>query len=534
MKKFVQLFKKLDETTGTLEKISALRAYFRIADPGDASWALFFLMGGKMRRVVSTTLLKEWAMEMANIPVWLFEESYSQVGDLAETISLLIPLSTHLTTEEFSLRQWVEGRLASLRALEASEQKEIILSWLRSLDPQTAFLVIKMMTGSFRVGVSRGLIERAISEIAGLPRPQISHRLMGDWKPTPDSFLSLIHPEFIPGENDSKLYPFFLASPLETASLDEMQEKLGDAKGWVSEWKWDGIRAQLIRRKGATYLWSRGEELITDRFPEVTSIGERLPDGTVLDGEILAYENNAPRPFSDLQKRIGRLKVTQTFMNAYPVDFMAYDLLEENGQDLRLEPFVKRRTQLEALSERAFFKISPLVLTETWQELELLREESRERKVEGFILKKKDSLYQSGRKRGDWWKWKVSPFTIDAVLLYAQPGHGRRSGLYTDYTFALWSNELLVPIAKAYSGLSDQEIAELDRWIKSHTLQKFGPVRSVEAHHVFELAFEGVALSTRHKSGVAVRFPRILRWRKDKRLEDANQLQELKDLVHLS
>jgi DNA ligase-1 len=530
LKRFAVLYEALDRTTSTNEKVAALAGYFSSAPPVDAAWAVWFLTGRRLKRFLPGRLLAGWAMAEAEIPDWLFEESYGSVGDLAETISLVLDgRGPAETAPEIPLSRWMAERLLPLRGRPPEEQRPEVTGWWRGLPRWETFVLNKLLTGELRVGVSQTLVERALAQVAGVPQPVVAHRLMGTWEPTAPFYESLFTPGAEDEEDASRPYPFYLASPLEAPV-----ETLGEAGEWLAEWKWDGIRSQLIRRGGAVHLWSRGEELITERFPELTRGAlPLLPDGTVLDGEILAWRDGRPLPFSVLQRRIGRKKLTEKVLAEAPAVFMGYDVLEIAGRDARELPLTERRQSLERLLDRGrpFLLVSPRVEAATWEELARAREEARERNVEGLMLKRLSSPYRTGRKRGDWWKWKIEPFTVDAVLVYAQAGHGRRANLLTDYTFAVWSEGELVPIAKAYSGLSDEEIVTLDGWLRRHTVQKFGPVRSVEPLQVFELAFEGIALSPRHKSGIAVRFPRIARWRTDKTPEQADTLEGIRRLL---
>ncbi len=449
-------------------------------------------------------------------------------GDLAETIALLLDTSgPRVGNQPPALSELIEKRLLPLREAGEEEKKRAVIELWDALDRREIYLLDKLLTGELRVGVSSTLAIRALAQHAGLPPATVAHRLMGAWEPSAEAFAALI----APGGSDadvSRPYPFFLASPLE-----EEPESLGDRAEWLAEWKWDGIRAQIVRRAGGAYLWSRGEELITDRFPDLSGAWAALPEGTALDGEVLAFAQGAPMPFSVLQRRIGRQKLSPQILAEAPAAFMAYDLLELGGNDMRERPLRERRTQLAELlagrSER--LPLSPEIPAGSWTELRALRTQARERGVEGLMLKRWTSTYQTGRRRGDWWKWKIDPYSIDAVLIYAQPGHGRRATLMTDLTFALWDNGELVPVAKAYSGLTDEEIDRLDRWIRAHTVERFGPVRHVEPVHVFELHFEGIGRSTRHRSGIAVRFPRIARWRTDKKPVDADTLDALRALL---
>lgn len=528
MQRFAELYDRLDRSTATLDKRAALIDYFRAAPPDDAAWALYFLVGRKLAKIVSSGELRDWIVQTTGLPLWLVEDSYAHVGDLAETLSLLVddPAPEHV--DHRSLRAWVEDYLIPLRNAPAEDRAAAIRHAWVSLPQTERLLFNKLLTGALRVGVSQRLVQQALAQSSGIDIAVLAQRMMGEWPATPAFLAALLSPETTLADRQQP-YPFFLASPLEQAA-----DALGPIGDWLLEWKWDGIRLQLIRRDGAVALWSRGEERLDGRFPEVEAAAARLPDGCVIDGELLAWENGTVLPFARLQRRIGRLKPGVKMLAEHPVAVQAYDLLERDGVDLRGQPLSQRRAMLAHLLGQLGdprIAISPEVHASNWTDAATRREAARERGVEGLMLKRRDSTYQVGRRRGDWWKWKVDPLTIDAVLIYAQSGSGRRATLYTDYTFALWDGDTLVPVAKAYSGLDDREILRLDRWIRANTLERFGPVRSVKAEHVFELGFEGVNLSTRHKSGVAVRFPRILRWREDKRVDDADKLETLKRLA---
>jgi DNA ligase-1 len=526
---FSELFEELDTTTATNLKVAAMVRFFQSATAADAAWATYILSGRRLKRFIGPTQLYRWLIEAAALPEWLIEEAIAAVGDLAETIALLLenPANAASSTD-VSLAEWIDGRLLPLRGASLEEQHSAIVTWWRTLPYRECFLLNKLLTGELRVGVSTLLVTRAIAETVGMGRPDIARRLMGDWQPSKEFWEGLISGD-TSAISASTPYPFFLASP-----LDGDPATLGEIADWQIEWKWDGIRAQLIRRGGGCFLWSRGEELITERFPEVTAAAAALPEGTVLDGELVAWREGSVQPFALLQQRIGRKKLTPAILKDIPVRFLAYDLLEEHSIDVRALPLRERRARLEALLASApqLLQLSPLVpASGTWQEIALLRAQSRARGVEGLMLKLRESSYGTGRERGAWWKWKIEPYTFDAVMLYAHPGHGRRSNQYTDYTFGVWREGELVPIAKAYSGLSNAEITELDRWIRSHTLEKFGPNRAVEQTQVFELAYEGIAASNRHKSGIALRFPRILRRRPDKPAAEADTLDDLQRVL---
>lgn len=529
MKQFAELIRTLDSTNKTTLKVEALAHYFRNAAPKDKVWAIAILSHRRPPRPVNTTLLRSWASELANIPAWLFEESYHIVGDLAETIALIIPASN--SSSDKSLTQFLQ-EIIELKSKTEEEKKEYLFNNWRDLNYYERFVFSKLITGSFRIGVSQKLMTRALSKATDIDEDILAYKLMGNWEPSKISFQQLILEE---NEEDylSKPYPFYLAYALENEVAD-----LGDVSKWSAEHKWDGIRSQVIIRNNELFVWSRGEELVTDKYPEFQAFVEALPNGTVLDGEILPYSDNEIGTFNDLQTRIGRKNVSKALLKKTPVILKAYDILEWEGKDIRELAFSERRRILEELFSKVKDEEIPLHLSEkisfdTWEEVAKERDRAREERSEGLMLKRLDSPYLVGRKKGDWWKWKVDPLTIDAVLTYAMRGHGRRSNLFTDYTFGLWDNEKkeLVTFAKAYSGLTDEEFRKVDAWIKKNTLDRFGPVRSVTPHHVFEIAFEGVAASGRHKSGVATRFPRILRWRKDKKIEEANTVEDLKALI---
>ncbi len=527
MRRFQELFAALDRTNRTGEKQAALVEYFREAPPEDAAWAVFFLTGRKLRQAVSSTDLRRWAAEESGIPDWLFEECYDAVGDLAETVALALPPEGDGTPLP-PLHVWVMERLLPLREMDEESRRALLTRCWRELDAQGRFVWNKLITGGLRLGVSRQLVVRALAELSGLAPGVIAHRLMGEWEPSAAFYRELLAAETA-SSAISQPYPFFLAHPLEGPPSG-----LGEAADWQAEWKWDGIRAQVVRRDGQVFIWSRGEELMTDRFPELTAAAAGLPEGCVLDGEILPWKDGRVLPFAVLQTRIGRKSLTRSVLQHAPVVFMAFDLLEEDGRDVRALPLRRRRQALERLLDGlddARIILSPVLSFADWEELERLRSTSRERGVEGVMLKRLDSAYGVGRPRGDWWKWKIEPLSVDCVLMYAQRGHGRRASLYTDYTFGVWDGDRLVPFAKAYSGLTDEEIREVDAFVRRNTLERFGPVRAVRPELVFELAFEGIQRSTRHRSGVAVRFPRMARWRRDKRPADADTLQAVLALL---
>ena len=543
MKAFAELYANLDATTSSNAKLAALQAYFLQAPPEDAAWAVYFLSGGRPRQLVPTRLLRDMATEASGIEPWLFEESYQSVGDLAETISLLLPESTY--TSEDGLAVWLEEKLLPLRGLSPLDLAERLPALWAQLDQPSLMVCIKLITGSFRVGVSKLLVTRALAAMADLDSKRVAQRLVGytdlSNRPTAEGYLKLIAAESSDehAQRGGQPYPFFLAHGL-SQPVEQFDALLGAPEDWQVEWKWDGIRAQLVKREGRLWIWSRGEELVTERFPELHSLVSGLPDGTVIDGEIVVWKDSV-QPFALLQQRIGRKTLSKKVLDDAPVAVLAYDLLEHQGDDWRNHPQAERRAQLEqviAQCNQPVLQPSPLLTGATWQDLAQQREASRSLGVEGMMLKARDGLYGVGRTKdmGLWWKWKVDPFSVDAVLIYAQRGHGRRASLYSDYTFAVWdgppgSDRTLVPFAKAYSGLTDEEMRKVDAIVRKTTVEKFGPVSSVTPSMVFELGFEGIALSKRHKSGIAVRFPRMLPWRQDKAVDEADNLATLQDLL---
>ena len=525
MKAFTAMFTAIDQTTKTNNKVQAMVDYFTLAKEEDKIFAVSILIGNKPKRPVKTAELKEWAAEMAGLPMWLFEESYYIVGDLGEAIALMLPPQEK--EQQFTLKDTLE-LLARLTDLPTEEKKALIIDYWMSVPTEERFVFNKLITGNFRMGVSRQLVVKALAKYLDQEATSIAHQLMGKWDPNEETMASMFAGEthldkhYLP-------YPFFLAY-----QLDDAPESLGDIRDWFIEKKLDGIRGQIIVRNGELFVWSRGEDLLTDKFPEFASLSSSLPDGTVIDGEIIPWKEDRPLPFQVMQTRIGRKNISPKYLKDAPLVMVCFDVLEWKGEDLRAQPIEQRRKILEMIvaeHQEENLRLSEAMGFADWQEVAEFRKNARDYHCEGLMLKRKSSPYETGRRRGNWWKWKTDPMTVDGVLLYAQSGHGRRANLFTDYTFAVWDGDTLVPFAKAYSGLTDKEIAQLDNWIKRNTLEKFGPVRSVKPEYVFEIAFEGINASPRHKSGVALRFPRILRWRKDKAPQAANTKEDLLQLI---
>lgn len=524
---FSKLLRNLSQTTSTNDKIALLVEYFTYTEEEeDKNWALYILTGNTPKRKVSSSLLRQWTSEITNLPLWLLEECYHVVGDLADTLALLNPYSGESTSRSLS---WWMNFLVALDLVNIDVRRSLVIEAWRTLGPQESWVFNKLITGGLRVGVAKSLVVRALAKLSGLPADIIAFRLGGRVLPQDYSFPEVTSLSTSISRRNAP-YPFFLAHP-----LDVSVEELGSPEDWAAEWKWDGIRAQIVKRGELISIWSRGDELLTDSFPELVQAAGEIPRDFVLDGEIVGWGDCAPLPFSSLQKRIMRKKVTSRMLREIPAAIITYDLLELDAVDKRSLTFRERRGELESLLEsaviRGSIRTSPLIEWTDWSSLTIIRQKSRDMSAEGLMLKRQSSEYLVGRKRGDWWKWKVDPYSVDAVMVYAQKGHGKRADLFTDYTFALWDNDKLVPFAKAYSGLTDEEIRKVDRWIRSHTKEKFGPVRTVEPGLVFEIAFEGIQKSNRHKSGIAVRFPRIIRWRTDKPIAEADTLESLSALL---
>jgi len=528
MKLFTELYVLLDQTNKTNEKVEAMRFYFEHAERHDAAWALYFLSGRKPRQIVPSKKLRQWALELSGIPEWLFMESRDTVGDSAETMALLLPNNREV--DDTPLHVLVEEKLLPLRTSDEETQKIAVTEAWARMNYSQRLVYNKLITGAFRVGVSQLLVTRALAQLSELPTDVIAMRLMGEWTPSADFFKDLIDPQLDSNETPiARPFPFHLAHQADFPIVD-----LGDVSNWQVEWKWDGIRAQVIKRQDEVFIWSRGEDLMTERFPEIEEVARTLPNGTVLDGELLPWKDDKVLPFTEMQKRIGRKNLSARILSDLPVILQCYDLLEYEGRDVREFEFKTRRELLEKVVRELdsdVMRLTDSIEAASWDDLAKTREQSRSLGVEGFMLKERNSPYRVGRHRGDWWKWKIDPLTIDAVLIYAQKGSGKRSNLFTDYTFAVWKDEELVPFAKAYSGLTDAEIRKVDRFIRDNTIETFGPVRSVKPELVFELAFEAIQRSTRHKSGVAVRFPRIARWRDDKKPKDADSLNTIHQML---
>jgi DNA ligase-1 len=526
---FAELVFKLGTSTKTNDKLDALVNYFLKAESKDKVWVTAIFSGRRPKRAVNTTQLAIYCTEYINLPFWIFEESYHTVGDLAETIALLLPENNDISDVHHPLHYYIE----QLRTIEKEPEeirKQFIISCWKEMNFSERFVFNKLITGGFRIGVSQKLMVNALAKTVKIDPSVIAHRISGNWEPSSISFDELLSEQAV-STDWSKPYPFYLAY-----AIEENVSDLGNPANWQAEWKWDGIRGQLIKRNNELFVWSRGEELMTEKFPEYHSLSNLLPDGIVLDGEIIPSVDQKPLPFALLQTRIGRKNLSRKQLLEAPIAFFAYDLLEYNYEDWRNKPLIERREKLEeivSVIQHPVLLLSPVINFENWEQLQNIREGSRNMGAEGIMLKRKDSNYQVGRKRGVWWKWKIDPLTIDAVMIYAQKGSGRRSNLYTDYTFAVRDGDKLISFTKAYSGLTDKEFAQVDAFVKRNAIEKFGPVRTVKPELVFEIAFEGIAASNRHKSGVALRFPRISRWRHDKKVDEINTLEDLKKMLEL-
>ena len=527
MKKFAALFHDLDSMTKTNDRLDRLVTYFENACHEDSIWVCWFLAGNRIKGAIKTGELRSFLSEKVNLPLWLIEECHDRVGDLAETVSLLA--GSDSGNKSFGLNKIIREFLLPLRAMDTEERKTTLYRAWDQLSMDEMLPFHKLLTGGFRMGVSKGNLCKALARVGKVEPAVIAQRLSGNWTCDDLTMEGILDPPDEGKDGMNRPFPFCLASPLQ-----EKATSLGEVEDWQVEWKWDGIRAQLLTTGGGGgMLWSRGEESIDESFPEVLECIPYLPPGLCMDGEILAWGREGLRSFSRLQKRLGRKNPGPSIQRKEPVRFQAYDLLRVDGKDLRSLPMGERRKKLEDLLNKMPghlpLGISPLVQEKSCENLEIRRKESRDRGVEGFMLKRKDSKYESGRVKGAWFKWKVDPFLADMVVVSAQLGHGKRANLYSDYSLAVWDESgRLVTVAKAYSGLSNEEIEEVDKFVRKNITGKFGPVRGVNPSLVFEIAFEGAQSSGRHKSGVALRFPRIHRWRKDKKIEEADTLEMIR------
>ena len=526
MRRFAELIQQVEMSNKTNDKIAALVSYFNEADDLDKPFVIAMFTGKKPKRPVNTSLIRQWATELSGIPDWLFAESYHSVGDLSETIALVLPPPEHLTNRK--LHEWIND-LAALYSKSEDEKKAFILNAWNSLETQERFIFNKLISGNFRIGVSNKMLVNALAKQSDTEANKIMHSIMGKWEPREITYQDLVGGAHV-NTDSSWPYPFCLAYALEMEPAS-----LGQPDEWQAEWKWDGIRGQIVKRNGELFIWSRGEELVTAQFPELHFLVDELEDGTVLDGEILSVKDGNVQAFSILQQRLNRKTINKAQLNDAPIGFYTYDILEYQGEDLRDQTMEYRRDLLEKIiiqidnSEIIF--LSPVITFESWEQLAEIRQGARDINSEGIMLKKRLSLYHAGRKRGDWWKWKINPYTVDTVMIYAQKGSGRRANFFTDYTFAVRDGDKLITIAKAYSGLTDKEIKEVNSFVVKNAVEKFGPVRTVKPELVFEIAFEGIAESKRHKAGLALRFPRIARWRKDKKADEINTLDDLRQLL---
>ena len=527
MKNFAELYRKLDEANKTSAKVNALVEYFKSANPEDSIWTVCLLIGRKPKQVIPAGKLKEWSADLSRIPDWLFSESYRAVGDLIETITLLLPKVTGSTNKP--LHYWIEEILFPLKNKEESLKKEEMISIWNEMNKKERFVWNKLITGSFKTGVSEKLVVKALSIYSGIEEPVIYSRLVEKWKPTQHSFQQLISNDLKDSEF-CKPYPFCNAHRLEGSV-----ELLGNVVDWQAEWQWDGVRAQFIKRESKIFIWSNVEGMLNEKLPELRDLEFILPDGTVVDAEIIAWKEGRPLPLGELHKRIGRKNVTKKIIRDIPVVIIAFDLLELNGEDLREKPLIFRYKKLSELLNKISdirLKISPRIEADTWEELKEKREESRSRFVQGLLLKRINSPYRVERIKGDWWIWKVDPFLINAVLINAHRGNGEEMNLYKDYTFGIWSGTELIPFTKTLSGLTYEEIKKIDLFVRENTIEKFGPVCTVKPELVFEIAFDEINKSNRHKSGFIVRSPRINRWRHDKMFKEADNLEIIKALIH--
>ena len=537
LNKFAKLFFDLDSNNSNNKKIDLLINYFLSNSALNNSWTIFLLIGKSNKRFISGKSLREYYSIIYKLPIWLIDICHQKVGDSAEVISLLLSNKIDKKSKDISLNNLIKNKLPELLKISEEEKVEMIKYYWEIIPKENLLVFNKILTGSFRIGVSKGLVRKSLSKMLNMDESIISHRLMGQFIPSAKTYNFIISKKFHQKELGYKPYPFQLANPL------DIQVKDLNLDDYQFEWKYDGIRGQIVKRRKNITIWTRGEELVNNSFPELVNLISLINDDFVIDGEILIWNSkkDCPDDFGLLQKRIRRNSPSNKILKDLPISFITYDLLELNGKDLRENILSIRREILEKLysswkekSTDPYFhklKITKLIKVFDWYDIEKKKNNSRSLNTEGLVIKNKNSKYLPGRKRGNWWKYKVDPMQLDAVLIYAKGGSGKRADLYTDYSFALWKDKELTKFANAYSGLTNEEIKELDKWIRKNTLNKFGPVRSVKPFFVFEISFENIQFSSRHKSGIAVRFPRITKWRKDKNIHEADTLENAYKLM---
>ena len=539
LNKFSKLFEDLDSNNSSNKKVNSLTKYFKLNNNLNNILTIYLLIGKKNKRFISGKSLREYYANIYKIPKWLIDECYSKVGDSAEVISLLLQdkLLEKNIKDDISLNELINEILPKLKKLDENKKKLYIKSLWEKISKDNQLIFNKILSGTFRIGVSKGLVVKAISNMTGVDESIILHRLMGELEPIEETYMFLINQKLEQKELDYKPYPFQLAN-----TFDERIKETISVDKYQFESKWDGIRSQIIKRSNNISIWTRGEELVNKTFPELIKIISHFKNDFVLDGEILIWDENKNRPknFSLLQKRLGRKSPSLKIQKDLPVVFMAYDILEINGKDIRSKILSERRNILEKsfsnlISEDKSIigkiKITKLHQISNWIDLEEVKNSARKSNTEGLVIKDKQSEYVPGRKKGNWWKYKIDPMQLDGVLIYARPGSGKRADLYTDYSFGIWEDNKLVKFANAYSGLNNEEIRELDKWIRRNTLEKFGPVRSVKPELVFEISFDNIQISKRHKSGIALRFPRITKWRRDKNIMEADNLENALKMI---
>ena len=527
MRQFAALIRKLELSSRQNEKVLVLSAYFQEAAEKDRVWAIALLSQRRPSRTMTLRQMKKWALEFSGIPEWLFEESYQIVGDLAETIALILPPPTGQA--EQGLSHWIET-ITELKGRASEAQKALVFKSWEVLDKAERFQFNKLVTGSFRVSVSQRLMTRALSLATGMPETVLAHRISGGWDPESTAFQDLVR-EQSPTEEAGRPYPFQRIHPLE-----EGPNVLGETSGYLIDWKWEGIRCQLIRRSSNSFIWSEKGELITGAFPAIASALDNFPEGLVLDGEIVIMQDAGVGPASGIEKRLGMKKPGPKALRELPAAFIAFDILEREGTDLRDRPLLERKQQLldlagqvDATGEVILFS-DPLPVND-WADVAGFRAEARNMRADGLLIKKRELPYRSGDVEGPWLHWKPEAHTINALLIYATRGQGGSTRQYTDLSFAVWAGDQLVPFTRTIEGLPEEDMAELSSWIRENTVERFGPVRSVRAEQVFEIAFEGIEPSSRHRSGLILRSPRILRWCRGLTPDRAGKLSSLKKLL---
>jgi len=540
MKAFADLWATLEGQLSEARSAQILARYLQQTSAEDAAWAIYLLCGKKPKKLLSARELVEYFLQTSGTPGWLFWESDDVVGDVNETIALLNDTFMDETAsqqnrnenshpQQNSLAFWMENQLNTLAEVAQSQRPAFLGNCWQKLGYREAFIINRILTGTWKSNLPLKTIAQALSIVSGQEPMTLMHRLKADWLPNKVFYAKLIAEDQPTFQTEQK-FSFGEFKPLEESSI----ESLGAVEDWWLAWQWEGLRVQCIRRADDCFLWSQNGELVTDRFPELHEMAQKLPEGTILEGVIVACSGQAPLPLADLQPRLGGKSVNRKMMESCPVAFVATDLQLLANEDMRNLPAQQRKTRLAQLANDIGFPLVhfPRIEIDQWAHARKLLQEARQHHAEGLSLQRLNSPYPIQNQQADWWSWKVQPHTINAILLYAKMEMaGRSQKQTTEYTFAVWHEDQLVPVARTGIGLPPEEAELLDGWIRANTYERFGPVRSVEPFHVYEIAFDGITPSKRHKCGFVLREPRIINPRPHTPIEEASRLEDLHRLL---